>query len=246
MPQPLYKASPGSQLIFGPTMLESRTHLASMIGQGISVWAYTETNWGNILAAIMHVDSSAAMRMYAAVEGFHNQRQMVRAVARSNLSGSDLEAFEDTFDAVNQSAKQRHRFAHWIWGVSENLPNDLLLMEPKEYWRLHGAMYDFERDNDVDSPSFVSNFPTFDRKKILVYTEKDITGVVRDMHTAYSLTKVLRDLLSTEPGQRHDHIYRRLYAFDRIRAAACKRLRHTAALEGFTALPEPRQASDVY
>jgi hypothetical protein len=77
---------------------------------------------------------------------------MLEAAAKSKLTSQQFEIFAIGIEQfVRPTMRTRDKLAHWRWGHSANLPNDLLLMNPDKatathYTALHGKPVEIDAD----------------------------------------------------------------------------------------------------
>lgn len=112
--------------------LKKRPELAAIVAQCIGISSETEMWIGVTLAGFLKADYAAAVAMLNSVQSRSAQMAMFRAAAAHSISEQDdrdlLEAI--LTGAISPAFTERDRMAHWLWGVSDVLPDDLLLMEP--------------------------------------------------------------------------------------------------------------------
>jgi hypothetical protein len=207
--QPLSRFKKGAPASFGreDTMI-LRPKIAVRIAECMMESADIETFMGMLLGLILNTDSNAALAMFAAVESRGAQRSMLLAAANAKYpQHSDL--LTVTFTAsVTPAMRARDKLAHWCWGISDVLPNVLLLTQPDEKMKLHYvAVAKHKKAGKADVP--------FDESKIFVVTEKDLIrtceklraakkhlqmfmGIVWNLNTPEERAEALR-LLSNEP-----------------------------------------------
>jgi hypothetical protein len=112
--------------------MSSRPALAAKIAHCIAVWAEIETLLGVFLAMLLHANERAALSMYSAVENRAAQTRMILAAAKATLEDSHFNIISALMaSVVTPAMKDRDKLAHWCWGMTEELPDALLITEPK-------------------------------------------------------------------------------------------------------------------
>jgi hypothetical protein len=113
--------------------LKARSELAVKVAQCIGISAEVEIWLGVALANLMQADFKAAIAMYSSVQSRSAQIGMLRAAAETALPQDESDIFEAILSAsIIPAIKDRDKLAHWVWGLTDQLPNDLLLIEPQE------------------------------------------------------------------------------------------------------------------
>ncbi|MGE3993872.1 hypothetical protein [Pseudorhodoplanes sp.] len=132
--QPISRVKPNAVTIWGVNdAMILRPKIAVKVAQYISQWSDIETLLGLFLAILLHAHEDAAVAIFHGIENRTAQLKMLSSAAEVSLP-------EDTFRAVSAlitslvrpSMKYRDKLAHWAWGLSEDIPDALLLSEPKD------------------------------------------------------------------------------------------------------------------
>jgi hypothetical protein len=202
--QPLSQVKSAAMLHFyPPDIMTVRPRLAPLIAECIAEWAQIECTLGIILAVILETEAQTGLAMYMSLTSLSNQMTVVSAAAKAKLTVADEELFSAVLMVVKSAAKDRHKFAHWCWALSDDLPDALLLLDPAyqapllaNWLGLHDPLTPVDRDH------------------IYVLREQDGKDIVSNMKMAkkhlYSLINVLhvedravraerRQKLSSEP-----------------------------------------------
>jgi hypothetical protein len=75
-------------------------------------------------------DLAVGMAMYQALTGSGSRQTALQAAAEEALSREDFWLLQGVMKAITPSRTQRNKFAHHLWGTSEDLPGKLLLADP--------------------------------------------------------------------------------------------------------------------
>ncbi len=155
----------------GPDALFERPNLAVHVSVILAMWATIEESVDRILINMSGSDIYAIASMYYAVGSFRTRMDVLRALAKTRLSKEGIEDLNKLIEALRKPAKERAKFAHCSWGISDAFP-DALIMEPP-FWDL--------------------------RKKPMAYVEKDFLNT--EKRFVLLDQKVRRFLLLLAPGQ---------------------------------------------
>ncbi|MFK0331036.1 hypothetical protein ACIQUB_07920 [Rhizobium sp. NPDC090275] len=190
MPQPLSnsitKESPYN-LAFNADELRTRPLLAAKVSEFIARASALDHGMAMVLVSLLHASPEPAFAMFSEVLDAGNRRAMILAAARSTLDAEHFEMLEVVSNAVRMQIDVRNKFAHWLWGGCEQLPDALLLVDPR-YLLGHARHFqkvwtddplveqDVERAHEERMAAI-----RFDFDKIYVYRATDLDQSLRDM-----------------------------------------------------------------
>lgn len=219
--KPFSKTGADGNYIFGSHLLGGREHLTARVTEAIGGWSSVQASLGHTFAELIGGKTPVTMSMYAAFDSFKVQRQMLLTAAEELLPLRHYEVFRITLRIIERVAIERHRFAHWLWGVSTDPKFStklLLLVDPRHSWEVRVANI---RHWQRPAPNIVVQTvtqPRLDPSQIRAYTADDLERVCRDMRTAVHLAAVLFELVRARPRRRL-LIRRSLLASPQIRLA---------------------------
>lgn len=99
----------------------------------IALAAETERYWVWVISDMYpKSERRAAAAMYQAVTGGEGRRSALTAVGEAKLTGERLAMFKAAEKLWKPVRNRRNDFAHHLWGATDDLPKDLLLMDPKD------------------------------------------------------------------------------------------------------------------
>jgi hypothetical protein len=188
--QPLFRVRKDADVKFGhEDTMTSRPVLAAKIAECISAWTDIESLFGIFLGLALGSNLKTTLTMYMALDNRAAQLRLLTSVAESELSKDQFEVFDILMTKyLRPVMKTRDKLAHWCWGYSPHLPEDLLLMPPNEallsyFDSLHG------RSIPVDDT------------KIFVVTIQYLTRVGKDIRAAGALLATLMtSMAGAEPA----------------------------------------------
>lgn len=212
------------ELHFSHYAITTCSGLSILILQTITSWAYVEAGLGVVMAKFLGAKSDAAASMYSAINGFHAQKNALKAVAHHTLSGSDKDLFDDAIDSVSSIAKIRHHFAHWLWGTCSTLQGSLLLVEPRHIWKYHARAETLKATGDI---KITKDFPEFDRSKVQVWSPDALMQARMAMDEAADIVNAVSSYFMSDNDAERSRILHQLYSLDQIRRARQKRLKQS-------------------
>ena len=133
--QPLSRVSPNASVHFGaPDTMQQRPGLAIKIAHCISQFSSLETMLGMSLALMLHADARVMLGMYTALENrsaqLKNSSSRSKGKTRSKINTMCSNVLLSVF--VRPLMKTRDKFAHWVWGMTDDLPSALLLTDSSD------------------------------------------------------------------------------------------------------------------
>ncbi len=133
--QPLSRVKPGRVLSTwgGKIRISSRPKVAPKVADCIASWSNIEQSLCFFLSMLLHASENAITAMLAATESRAAQLRMIEAAAMAEMPQNYYESFSVTLTAqIRPVMKDRDKLAHWCWGITDELPDDLLIMKPSE------------------------------------------------------------------------------------------------------------------
>ncbi len=175
--QPLSRVKSTANVSFGEDdTMQKRPELAVLVAECITQFANLESMMGLSLALILHANQKAVLAMYSAFDSRASQMKLLKAAAESELEELHCDIFDVIITLfIKPAMRDRDKFAHWVWGYSRELPDALLLMEPREKTPLHAAA--------VNPPSPIA----WDYSKIFVVKKDDLIRVLDRFKTAIEM-----------------------------------------------------------
>lgn len=179
MPQPLSQVrSNVKSITWSPEALNDKPELALIITSIIAMSSNVDHELGMVLGI-------AALAIYGKLESQTLQRAALSAAAQAALSNEDYMIFQAVISTAESAQAERHRLAHWIWGICEDLPDALLLMDPK-YWKEKRSKMEAMHRNSKHIPLAIDEATSqdiyiIDQSKVFVYRIGDLQRAKRDL-----------------------------------------------------------------
>jgi hypothetical protein len=161
MPQPLSRVAPSALVSMGnigPTYsdpLVERPELAILAVQVIASWSNVEAFMMRLFVSLMGGSTELAATVYLSLEIQSAKSAAINAAADAKLSEPERALLRAILALVKSHQKSRDKIAHWIWGFTQELPDALLLANPKDL---------------IDIPP--------DKDRIFVYRKKDFLDCI--------------------------------------------------------------------
>ena len=169
MPQPLNRVIPNGEFRPNESVLNDNPELAKLVASIFALWASIEHSLSLLLVSVLGADAEPAIAMFATLTAQHLQMGALEAAAKAALSPNDFEVFCAAISMIESVQTPRNHLAHWIWGTCEQLPDALLLAEPKaQKDRDRDLKLAFERADGPDVNEII-NLSRYDPATVLVY-----------------------------------------------------------------------------
>lgn len=185
--------------MFAPSSLSARADLAVKVAQTINAWAGAEAEMGQLLRSVTGGDARASMAMFLALQSAPAKLAALDAAVEVTLKGDQLRIYTGIMRLARRAAKQRHKFAHHIWGHCLELPDALLLIDPVDQLRknldvLTGPFAEFVAEWMPQSTGVFRDIPSDDpieNRYVYVYRDADFDCAIKECH---DVAHMLRDL----------------------------------------------------
>ncbi len=167
---------PSHQLIVGDALKE-RPHLAELMMRVIANWAHAEFLMSRLAVGFAEKDH---VILAAVLEILRTKRQeAIDAAAKAALSADELQVFSQADAKFKDRRRQRDKYAHGIWAITDDLPEDLVWMDAKHLIR-HEAREEAWWSTHLEQPGPIdmSSYPSLDRAECVVY---DAARINRDL-----------------------------------------------------------------
>ena len=238
MPQPLNRVIRNGEFRPNESVLNDNPELAKLVASIFGLWASMQHSLSLLLTSVLGADAEPAIAMFATLTAQRAQLFALEAAAKAALSPNDFDVFSAAISMTGRVQTPRNHLAHWIWGSCEQLPDALLLAEPKaQKDRERELNLAFERAGGPDVKEII-NLERYNPGTVLVYRRGDLERAKRDLEDAERITALLTVYLDrqicrwasdTFEGQRvaalREVVFQDFYdkplfrqAFDRIRA----------------------------
>ena len=189
MPQPLSKVAPNAAYSIcnvGDYPLARHPDLALLVAEVISSWSNVEAFHLNLFINLMGGKKDKAAKIFLSLESRSARLSAIRAIA-ADLPEKHRNLLNAILSISRSYSKARDKIAHHVWGDSHDLPDALLLVDPK-----------------------YADFETLDRSKVFVYRKNDFQRIIKDNERLAHFGGLLDFISQPVHSAGKDHIYERL------------------------------------
>jgi hypothetical protein len=188
MPQPLSRVKPGATVRQRPMILDHLPAKYAQLVAGIfSTWSLVEYRLSILLVRILGADAEPALAIFATLDAQHLRFKALEAAAKAALEEREYDVFKATINVARSVQTPRNQLAHWVWAHSPELPDALLVAEPKSAKDRDREFTLALESGETDSEK-ISALNTFDPAHVQVYREGDLQRARDDLEQAVEIT----------------------------------------------------------
>ena len=160
MPQPLSRVLPNAGIILGNAgdrPLARHPELAVLAIEAIASWSNVEAFMLRLFMQLLGGNESLAASVFLVLENQASKTAAISAAAATALRErpAELNVLRAILSITKTNEKDRNKLAHWTWGDSPNIPDAVLLVNPR------------------------ASLGELDRSEIYVYKAQDFQSIVR-------------------------------------------------------------------
>ena len=191
MPQHLNRVILNGEFRPNESVLNDNPELAKLTASIFALWASIEHSLHLLLTSVLGADAGLAIAMFATLRGQRLRMGALEAAAKATLSLNDFDVFRAAISMVHSAQTPRNYLAHWIWGTCEELPDALLLAEPKaQKDRERELILALERADGPDVKEII-NLARYNPATVLVYRRDDLVRAKCDLEDAERIMTAL-------------------------------------------------------
>ncbi len=187
-----------SPILIGPQTFEKRPKLAVYVAQIIAGWAQVDLTLSTVLARYARRNIEQSIDMYLSIEGFASQAKILDAAAKTALTRDNYLLYKATMRFIRLNYDTRNELAHWGWGITDTIPDALIIFEPVSKKKLDALAFNLIGQNLAAIQGKISELKKQDHLKIFFYRESDLKKCADDMFKAEAFADRLQQLSSSE------------------------------------------------
>ena len=197
--QPLHKNYDHVSPIFiGPQTFEKRPKLAVYVAQIIAGWAQVDLTLATVLARYARRNIEQSIDMYLSIEGFALQAKMLDAAAKTALTRDNYLLYKATMRFIKLNYDIRNELAHWGWGITDTIPDALIIFEPVSKKKLDALAFNLVGQNLATMHGKISELKKQSDLEVFFYRENDLKKCADDMFKTEIFADRLQQLSSSE------------------------------------------------
>jgi hypothetical protein len=176
-PQPFSNVNPKAGYVLLP-LLEKRPLVALEIETCIATWAQTDSAANLLFLTLLGSNETIGAALFNSFESTSAKVNALRSVAVATHA-----LFDALLRLIKSRQKVRDKIAHWLWGVSDEIPDGLVLVDPRMLFGRNATYMDKGRAGTALANDLM---PSPDH--VFVYRVDDLK---RDAKDFYDLTMVI-------------------------------------------------------
>lgn len=179
-PQPLSRVCLNATVTIDPdTAIKAYPDLMLLVMSVIETWARIDAHITTLLTTFLKADFLPVAAMMQALTGGEGKKAAIRAAATESLSKENLDLFNAVMKVITPSRNRRNEFAHHFWAISPQVPDALVLIDPKHIVRDDAIRRDYAvKSTDItDMEQWEAGYkalPLSDTSHAFVYRKTDL------------------------------------------------------------------------
>jgi hypothetical protein len=135
MPQPISRVNARANIVLNAIgyhiFKDHKPALAPMAMEVIASWSTVETTMQNFYVELAGGPDSDLTALYMALDTKGPKSDVAKTLAERKLTPELLLIYRALLKLTKTREKDRNKLAHWTWGFCREMPNVLLLTDPK-------------------------------------------------------------------------------------------------------------------
>lgn len=198
MPQPISRYAPEACIYYGNAgdrPLLKRPELAALAMEAIASWSNVEAFMLRLFMELFGGKESLAAEVFLSLKGQSAKDSAIRAAAKFSLSErpEELRLLHAILAIAGTNEKHRNKLAHHTWGLSPDIPDALLMVDPRV------------------------SIEYADKDAIYVWKAVDFTNIISENEELCSLGIRLKFILSGHIGNKDGEMTEELLNHEKIR-----------------------------
>ncbi len=188
-PQPLNYIRPDVKLSIKTDSFIHRPEIAVAVAQCLDKWSWVEVQTAQLYVALCRTNHENAATYFCALESSKAKTDAIRVLAMNAMGYDDYRLIVAILKLIKSLQRVRDRLAHWLWTTSDDLPEAIIIYDPKSLIRSR-AHYASWTDSGTDHSDMKNRWKTLGvpKEEMFVYRLQDLE---RDKESFEELIKVV-------------------------------------------------------
>ncbi len=185
----------GKVIATGPQALIARPKLTSLMTAIFLLWSVAEQHIGMMFGLLLDSNADDAFDLFHAFNDLGPKQTAIRALANKKLSAQLNEEIENMLKNLRKRSRVRNAIVHGLWAVSDDLPDEILKVDEKEFNRRFLLRMNRAKSGDTDD--LADDFE-YDSMVFSAYNENDFRSNLEMLNQLSVLTQSLALKISKE------------------------------------------------
>jgi hypothetical protein len=173
--QPYRAPERGVRVHWGVDFLDARPEIVRLIGRCVLSWTRVEYLSAAFLGVLLESKTPAAMSVYLTLRRSTNRVAAITA-ATQHLEARDSELCAAVLRVIQSAEAERNSFVHGLFGVTDDLPDDVLWTESQNLSAAAVNIFSFGAMEEDIAQGIIDN--------AFIYTSKDILAIEAQINDA--------------------------------------------------------------
>jgi hypothetical protein len=160
-------------------------------------WSLVEMAKSELFLRLLSTNHQDGFALFVGMESTRAKNNAILTLALSSLDKDDYLLVKGLLKLIETRQKIRDKLGHWLWGISEELPDVLILTDPNTVVKTNASSYAQYLAAGVVSPFKIP------RDKIFVYRAEDLRADDFEFHSLIQIIIAVTDYVwrrRTIPG----------------------------------------------
>src|ERR1700730_10603193 len=181
--QPLSRVKRHAQVRHDPNALDDKPEMAKHVSNIFAYWGLIEHRLSLMLVRVLGADAVPALAMFSTLTAQHLQLGALEAAAKAALTQQEFDVFKAATNVTDSVQTPRNQLAHWVWASAPQLPDALLLAEPKSA-KERDREFTLALETGAATLLEMAMLNSYDPAKVAVAKEPDLKRASQNMQDA--------------------------------------------------------------
>lgn len=149
---------------------------------------------GVMFTRFLGADPKPSLAILRTLQKSHLKREALLSVAREVLNEELLDLLTAVLAICEPVEKERNKLAHWLWGIENQIPDKVILIDPKDFDRINTAIIEIKLGDGLKIED-AERLQELIRKSGLLYGQEDFARLSTASSRAFFLVTTLHILL---------------------------------------------------
>lgn len=140
--QPILKVVTKPTVHLDPERVVERPEAAAQVTHCIAAFSRVETTMSSLFVNLLNTNIAAGADLYRDMQTASAKEAALSSLAASALSAQELPAFHSLLKVVKAARKTRDKYAHWYWGICDQVDDGLALIDPRYLMTYRASILD--------------------------------------------------------------------------------------------------------
>ena len=183
--------------------------------QCIANWSWADHVFGSLFVNLLGSNLPIGAALYNEMASDLAKNRALRSVALAALKEDEYRLLEAILKLKESYQRTRDKLAHWYWGICKEIPDGLVLVDPRYLNQYRAGLLDLHDKGKLHGAEI-------DREKLYVVRPKDLQADAHDFAEFAKLVFSFANLVAERNREKRAQRYRALSNDARIQEALAR------------------------